>query len=164
MSIFSDISLVAKNHTTYDVGLLQARGYRTLKHMTAHVLRPEGLTTTEWAIIGIISHHPKGVRTTKISEALSVQAPLVSRLLIKTEASGWITIEPGEDKRERVVSLSKKGLKNISRIEKNVREGLAPLLKGVSAKDLAGYLRTLDTISKNGKGLPPAVFEDYLPD
>lgn len=163
MGLFSDISLVAKNHTTYDVGLLQARGYRILKHMTAQVLRPEGLTTTEWAMIGIISHYPQGVLAQKIAETLSVHPPLVSRLLIKTEASGWITIEQGEDKRQKVVHLSKKSLKNISRIEKNVRESLIPLLKGVEPKDLAGYLRTLDRISKNGKDFPSASLKDYIP-
>lgn len=165
MGLFSDIALVAKSHTTYDVGLMQARGYRTLKQMTALVLKPEGLTTVEWAILGILSHHAKGLRASEIADALGVQPPLVSRLLVRAESDHWITIEQGEeDKRERVIRLSEKGKKGVFRIEKNVRKGLLPLLKGVGAKDLAGYLRTLATIAENGKDLPAGSLDDYIPE
>ena len=164
MSIFSDIALIAKNRTTYDIGLIQARGYRTLKQMTAAVLKPEGLTTAEWAIIGIISHHEKGVRSTEVAETLGVQPPLVSRLIVKAESGGWIIVEQGEDKRERVLRLSKKGKDNIKRIENEVRKNLTPLLKGVGPRDLAGYLKTLALLSENSKDLPLGSLEDYIPE
>ncbi len=164
MSILRDIALIAKNRTTYDIGLIQARGYRTLKQLTAAVLKPEGLTTVEWAIIGIISHHEKGVRSTEVAHALGVQAPLVSRLIAKAEMGGWIIVEQGEDRRERVLSLSKKGRANISRIEKEIMKNLTPLLKGVGPRDLAGYLKTLSLLSENSKDLPPGSLEDYIPE
>ncbi len=164
MSLLRDILLIAKNRTTYDIGLIQARGYRTLKQMTAAVLKPEGLTTAEWAIIGIISHHKNGVRSTEVAETLGVQPPLVSRLIVKAESSGWIIVEQGEDKREKILSLSKKGKANITRIEDEVRRNLTPLLKGVSPRDLAGYLKTLALLSENSKDLPPGSLEDYIPE
>jgi DNA-binding MarR family transcriptional regulator len=164
MSLFTDIVLIAKNRTTYDIGLIQARGYRTLKQLTATVLKPEGLTTVEWAIIGIVSHHEKGVRSSEVAHALGVQPPLVSRLIAKAEAGGWITVEQGEDKRERFIRLSKKGKDNIARIDDEVRKNLGPLLKGINARDLAGYLKTLALLSENSKDLPPGSLEDYIPE
>lgn len=164
MNILSDIARITENRTTYDIGLIQARGYRTLKQLTASVLKSEELTTIEWATIGLLSHYKDGLRSTEVAEALGVQPPLVSRLMIKAEAGGWIVIEQGADKRERVLKLSKKAKANIDRIEKEIRKNLRPILKGIGPRDLAGYLKTLSLISENGKGLPQGSPEDYLPE
>ena len=164
MGLFSDITQLAKSRTTYDVGLLQARGYRTLKQLTAQVLQSDGLTTIEWAMLGVLSHHPKGIRSSEVADTLGVQPPLVSRLIAKSEASNWILVAQGEDKREKVLRLSEKGKEGVVRIEKGLRKSVAPLLKGVGARDLLGYLRVLHTISENGKNLPHVSFEEYLPD
>ena len=164
MNILSDIARISQNRTSYDIGLIQARGYRTLKQLTASVLKSEGLTTVEWAIIGILSHYENGLRLTEVAEALGVRPPLVSRLITKAEVGGWILIEQGEDKRERIIKLSNKGIGHISRIETEIRKNLTPLLKGVSPRDLLGYLKTLSIISENSKDLPPGSPEDYLPD
>lgn len=164
MSIFSDIALLVKDHTTYDVGLMQARGYRTLKHMTALALKPEKLTTAEWAMLGVLLHYPKGLSSSGVAAELGVRQPQVSRLITRAEEGGWINVIQGGDKRERMLVLSTKGKKNIGRIEKNIQKNLIPLLKGVGPRDLAGYLRTLSLITANGSDLPPADFEEYLPE
>lgn len=164
MGFLKDINFIAKNRTTYDIGLVQARGYRALKQMTAAVLKPEGLTTIEWAMLGIISHHPEGVRSTEVAELLGVQPPLVSRLMTKAEAGGWIVIKKGADKRERIIHLSKHGTSHITRIENLVRIQLKPLLSGVAPRDLIGYLRTLSRIAENSKDFPEGSFEDYIPE
>ena len=146
MGFFSDITHIAKNRTTYDVGLLQARGYRTLKQLTAQVLQSDGLTTIEWAMLGVLSHHPKGIRSSEVADTLGVQPPLVSRLIAKLEANNWILVAQGEDKREKVLRLSEKGKEGVARIEKGLRKSVAPLLKGVGARDLLGYLRVLHPV------------------
>lgn len=115
-------------------------------------------------MIGVLSKHPTGVTSSEVAAELGVRQPQVSRLITKAETGGWITVEQGEDKRERLLMLTKKSKKNIDRIEKNVRKNLIPLLKGVSARDLAGYLRTLSLIATYGSDLPPADFEDYFPE
>ncbi len=164
MGFFSDIALVVKNHTTYEIGLIQARGYRTLKHLSAAALRDEGITTIEWAILGILSHHKKGLRASELAKELGVQPPLVSRLLIKAEKNKWISVTEGEDRRERVVKLTEKGEDGVVRIEKIMRVATRPLLKGVRPRDLLGYLRTLSIISENGRDIPQGNLEDYIPD
>lgn len=164
MGFLQDINFIAKNRTTYDIGLVQARGYRALKQMTATVLKPEGLTTIEWAMLGIISHHADGIRSSEVAEQLGVQPPLVSRLITKAETGGWILVTRGTDKRERILHLSKHGKNNITRIENLVRSQLKPLLAGVAARDLIGYLRTLSQIAENGKDFPAGSFDDYIPD
>ena len=164
MGILKDITFLAKNRTTYDIGLVQARGYRALKQTTALALKPEGLTTIEWAMLGIISHHETGIRTSEVAEILGVQPPLVSRLISKAETGGWITIATGTDKRERILILSKQGRSQIERIERQVRTTLKPLLAGVAPRDLIGYLRTLSRISENSSDLPSGTAADYIPD
>lgn len=165
MSLFKDISFIAKNRTTYDIGLIQARGYRALKQMTAQILKPEGLTTIEWAMLGIISHHGSGVRSNEVAELLGVQQPLVSRLIVKAEAGGWITVTKGiTDKRERILQLSTHGKSHLVRIEAQVRNQLRPLLAGVAPRDLVGYLRTLSRLAENGRDIPPGLLEDYVPE
>lgn len=163
MNLFSNIRRIAQNRTTYDIGLIQARGYRMLKHLTATVVNKEGLSTSEWAMVGIISHHPGGVRSTEIAELLGVKPPLVSRLITRLEKEGWVTVIQGADKRERILSLTKQATIRLPKIEAQVRKELAQLLKGVSTSDLVGYLKTLSLIAENSKDIPQGSLRDYLP-
>lgn len=163
MKLFSDIKRIAENRTTYDIGLIQARGYRMLKQLTATVVNKEGLSTSEWAMLGIISHHPSGVRSTEVAELLGVRPPLVSRLITRLESGEWITVLQGSDKRERILSLTKHAKVRVPKIETLVRKELTPLLKGVSTSDLAGYLKTLSLIAENSKDIPQGSLRDYIP-
>lgn len=164
MSFLKGLKLITQNRTTYDIGLIQARAYRVLKQTTAHALKSESLSTIEWAMLGVISHHVNGVRTTTIADELRVKPPLVSRLIAKAEAGGWIVITQGVDKRERLVCLSEKAKRKIPIIEARIRKNLRPLLLGVSPRDLIGYLKTVASISENGSKLPFGSSDDYIPE
>ena len=165
MSLFSDLLILAKQgYTTYDLGLIQARGYRALKQLTAQVVKEENITTMEWAILGILTHYPKGLLASEVAEQLAVKPPLVSRLIVRIDEKGWITIEKGDDKREKIISLTPQGKKGVVQLEKKMRIAVRPLIEGVKMSDLTGYLRTLAALAENSKHLPQGSAEDYIPD
>ncbi|MDB5188213.1 MAG: hypothetical protein JWO50_733 [Candidatus Kaiserbacteria bacterium] len=153
MGIFSDIALLFKDHTTYDIGLIQAKGYRVFKQVSAEVLKPQGLTNLEWAILGILSHSHTSMRASEVAAALGVQPSLVSRAIISMEKNKWIKVSQGEDRRERVLALTEKGEDGIFRIEKLMKLAMKPLIANVATRDLIGYLRTSAQISENSKDL-----------
>lgn len=158
------MALLAKNHTTYDIGLIQAKGYRVLKQLSASVLKPEGLTTLERAIMGILRRAKTGVRASEIAKELGVQPPLVSRIIVRMEKNKWIHVSLGEDRRERVITLTEKSKRDMVRIEKLVRAAMRPMLVGIATRDLVGYLRTLASLSENCKNAPTGSLTDYIPD
>lgn len=164
MSIISDLSTLATQRHTYEIGLLQAQAYRILKQTTATVLKPEGLTTIEWAVIGIIVKKKSSVRASELADALGVRAPLVSRIIQKIAKSGWITVKTGTDKRERLVSITPQGSSQVARIEKSVRAQLKPLLHKAKLRDVVGYLRIIELIAENGQAGASNSATDYIPE
>ena len=165
MSLFSGLLTLAKQgYTTYDLGLIQARGYRALKQITAEVVSEENITTMEWAILGILTHHPTGLLASQVAEQLAVKPPMVSRLIVRIEEKDWITVEKGIDRREKIISLTPSGKVGVAQLEKKMRIALRPLMEGVKISDLMGYLRTLAVIAKNTKHLSPGSVGDYIPD
>ncbi len=164
MELFDHIRTIARNRKTYAVGLLQSRAYRALKQQTAILLKEDGLTPVEWSMIGIIGDRPASICASDIALILGVKAPLVSRLIKRLHAGGWIDIVKSGDKRQRFLVLTSHGNKMLDTIEKRLHVGMRPLLRGVKAKDLLGYLHTLEAIEGNTRGMPEASFKEYLPD
>lgn len=76
-------------------------------------LEPYGLYSSEWTIITTLKE--SGPLTQgALSNYLSIEPPAVSRSLVKLEKKRLITRIPGEDKREKKVSLSEEALTQYS--------------------------------------------------
>jgi MarR family transcriptional regulator for hemolysin len=135
---------------SYAVGLHQAKAYRILKHVTARVLTEYELSPLEWACVGLLFDHKKGLRISAIAQSLGVETPLVSVLIDQLTAKKIVAreIDP-TDRRVKTISLTPMGKQLVAQIERKMRLRIKPLLAGVKAQDLVGYLKVLQAIATN---------------
>jgi len=82
-------------------------------------LQDYDLYTSQWSILYTLNL--KGsMSQTDIWEYLKVEAPTVTRTLVRMESSGWIIRKPGKDKRERKVELTEMAKLKFPLIKKSI--------------------------------------------
>lgn len=145
-------SLNAKKLTTAQVGILQAYAYRALKAKTDEYLKEYDLTSSQWAILGLLQTRSKGMQPYEIAEILGVKKPYVTTMTSALLEKELIETQPSsEDKRAHFVYLTTKGQALVPIIEKSLRQSMKGLVKGASPRDLVGYIRVIKSISDNYK-------------
>ncbi len=144
--------LALSNPKTYQLGLVQAKAFRILKQQTGAALEPYGITTTEWAFLGMLFDQPDGIRAGEAADELGVEAPFVTRLVKSLEGRALIeTKSSSEDSRAKVLCLTTAGSAFITEVEPVVRAALRTLARDLSRKDLLGYMGTLEGIVRAGE-------------
>jgi MarR family transcriptional regulator for hemolysin len=89
------------------------------------------LYSSQWSILFCLKQF--GSMTQKeIWQYLNVEAPTVTRTLIRLEESGWIVRKEGTDKRERIVQLSAEAEEAVPKIEKRIQEVEEKLVSSLS--------------------------------
>ncbi|TWT04284.1 MarR family transcriptional regulator [Planococcus sp. CPCC 101016] len=105
-----------------------------------------GLYSSQWSILFCLKQF--GSMTQKeIWQYLNVEAPTVTRTIVRLEESGWIARREGEDKRERIVELSPFALLQVPEIEKQVRNVEENLVSGLSDEEQNQLLILLKKIN-----------------
>ncbi|WP_226528213.1 MarR family winged helix-turn-helix transcriptional regulator [Metabacillus niabensis] len=97
--------------------------YQQTRHMTKEVneyLHKHGLYSSQWSILYCLKINGPMTQS-DIWRYLNVEAPTITRTLVKLEESGWVKRTPGSDKRERLVSLTEKALNLLPEVEKDVK-------------------------------------------
>lgn len=98
--------------------------YQKTRHMTKEVneyLQKHGLYSSQWSILYCLKSHGPMTQS-EIWRYLNVEAPTVTRTLLKLEESGLVKRTPGSDKRERLVSLTDKAIELLPLVEQDVRD------------------------------------------
>jgi DNA-binding MarR family transcriptional regulator len=148
-SIFSTLSKVT-GLSTYKIGLLQTKAYRTLNQETAKILKPHGITPVDWALLGLVYESPDGMRLSHLAQELGVEAPFITEQSESLIKQNLIQINPTkEDKRVKLMTLTDQARKMIPKIEKELVANMLPLLKGSTMADLRGYRHVLNNIVNN---------------
>jgi len=84
---------------------------RAARALTQHyeaALRPLGLRATQFTLLQALSLAEEVSQGT-LGEILAIDSTTLTRTLAIMERQGWIANRPGEDRRERLLSLSKAG-------------------------------------------------------
>jgi len=84
------------------------RASRVLTQHYEAVLRPLGLRATQFTLMQALSFAGE-VSQGKLGEILAIDSTTLTRTLAIMERRGWIASRSGEDRRERLLSLSKAG-------------------------------------------------------
>lgn len=138
--------------TTYHIGLAQTKAYRALKRMTNELLEPYGISSVDWALLGLLREQDAGIRSMDLAGLLSVEQPFVTVLLKKLVAAGLVVVENHvDDRRIKLVTLSQKGRDLVPRVEKQLRSGMRPLLSNLSIREILTYSKVIQTIALNGE-------------
>ena len=83
-------------------------------------LQKHGLYSSQWSILYCLKLNGPMTQS-DIWRYLNVEAPTVTRTLLKLEESGWVKRTPGSDKRERLVSLTEKALELLPLVDHDVK-------------------------------------------
>lgn len=147
-------ALNSKKLSTAHVGVLQDFAYRVLKARTTHHLARYDLTSSQWAVLGMLHEKREGMRARDLAEVLGVKKPYITAMTQKLQKRGMIEILPSTaDGRVRQITLSATSVALVPEIERDLRSAMHGLVEGVSPRDLLGYLRVIKAISRKGKVL-----------
>ncbi len=148
--IIKKIQNVIRNRTTYRVGLLQAKAYRLLKVYTQEGLSNKGISTIDWAFLGLLRDSLEGMKSNEIALELGVEPPFVTVLFQKMKKHEFVDSKKDiKDSRSKIISLSEKGKKFVSETESELRSHMKILLKDISKSDIISYVHVLEKITKN---------------
>jgi len=84
------------------------RASRVLTQHYEAALRPLGLRATQFTLLQALSFVGE-ISQGKLGEILAIDSTTLTRTLAIMERQGWIASRSGEDRRERLLSLSKAG-------------------------------------------------------
>jgi DNA-binding MarR family transcriptional regulator len=148
--MFSDIIRILRNPSlisTYNTGLVQTKAYRTLQAETKRLLQPYGITTVEWAMLGVLYDNPNGLRFLPLAEVLGVEQSFVTVLTAKLKKKGLVQVVIDEhDRRHKWILLTSSAKPFVKKVEKVVRNGVRPILGDLTRKDILTYLKVLERI------------------
>lgn len=117
------------------------------------VLKGYSLYSAQWSILFCINQF--GPMTQKeIWRYLNVEAPTVTRTLLKLEESGWIRRTEGADKRQRIVCLTQKAEANIAKVEERIAQLESDMLADLTQEEreqLKSLLRKIKSPAQEKK-------------
>ena len=112
-------------------------------------LKEYELYSAQWSILYSLKKF--GAMTqTEIWQYLNVEAPTVTRTLVKLEHRKLITRNEGKDKRERIVQLTEEALTLIPKIEARIAEVELQLLLSLSMDEVNQLTKLLKQIGIGG--------------
>ena len=81
---------------------------RSVTEFYDRALAPSGVTAPQFTLLGAITMLGPGP-IMRLAENLALDRTTLTRNLKILQKQGWVTLTPGEDRRERVVSLTETG-------------------------------------------------------
>jgi DNA-binding MarR family transcriptional regulator len=119
---------------------------------------PIGLKTTQFTVLAALSYESKGRPTvTHLASALVLEQASLSRNLAVLERQGLLVLEPGDDKRERIVTLTRAGRALLARGGYPVwKEAQAAVAGALGPAELEAQLRSLRRMARAALALRPA--------
>lgn len=134
---------------TYTLLRMQAKTYRLVKNYVAPVLAKHKLSTLDWSLLGLLREFPQGCRFIQVSQQMGVEPPFITELVSTIKKNKLIKIDNDpDDKRAKILLLTKKGEELVDSLEKQIQERLVNLLNDVSSSDFTGYINTMNHLSK----------------
>ena len=105
---------------------------RTVTRAYDDALRPVGLRITQFAVLGYLAQNGES-RVRDMAAGLLLEETTLTRSLGPLVANGWVAARPGEDRRERLLSLTPAGGAVLGQAgplwrsaQKRLREELSP--------------------------------------
>lgn len=121
---------------------------RAVTQLFDEALKPCGLYATQFSLLAAISS-TKNVAITELSKALIMDRTTLTRNLAPLQKSGWVEVTPGEDKRTRILSLTRSGKKVLSQAMGHWRLVQNEVVKTLGKNDWEKLLENLSsTVTK----------------
>lgn len=133
----------------YEMGILQGRVHHVLTLTLNNVLGPHNVTIIGWKVLSLLSDNPH-LTASELASILEVKPPLITRTISSLDENNFLkqTLH-NQDKRAKILTVTKKGQSFLVKIEPEVKAALYPLLKGITAAELQTYKKVLTAVITN---------------
>jgi DNA-binding MarR family transcriptional regulator len=122
-----------------------------LGHRFGEMLRPYGITPTQYNVLRILRGAGEGLCRFEIQDRLVTPVPDVTRLLDRLEKGGLIARERGTvDRRKVRTSITPAGLELLERLEDPVRQNESEQLADVAADEMRVLIDVLARVRRKG--------------
>jgi DNA-binding MarR family transcriptional regulator len=116
-----------------------------------------GLKSTQYTVLSALSYENEGRPTVSyLAEALVLEQSSLSRNLAVLERLGLLRLAPGEDKRERIVMLTRAGRAALARGYPAWKKAQATIAEALDPKELETQLRALRRLTRSAQAVRPA--------
>lgn len=121
------------------------RATRAVTRLYDQILAPSGLLTTQFTLlVACAVAGPAPIST--LADALAMDRTTLARNLKLVERSGFVKVIPGEDRRERIVTLSDKGYSALSEALPLWQEAQSQIIERFGQSRLDNLLLDLSTM------------------
>ena len=137
--------------TTYQAGTLQASTHRLLQKYCDDVLKPYGITKSQWLVIGtILDAGKKGIRITDLSGTLSTTLGYLTNTINLLESKGILKrISNSKDERTKMVIVSSNFVPKCQEIENTLRSQLRKTIYAdITSSEFKTYMKVLYKLSQ----------------
>ncbi len=114
------------------------------KELNEH-LQKHDLYSSQWTILYCLKNNGPMTQS-DIWRYLLVEAPTITRTLVKLEESGWVMRTQGNDKRERLVSLTEKAKNMLPIIEQEVKTFEQKMIKHLTDEEQDYFFNILNKL------------------
>ena len=120
---------------------------RAVSQVYDEALRPAGIKATQFSLLRTIQRHgPVGFQ--RLAETMVLDQTTLPRSLRLLEKEGYIRIETGEDRRERLASVTSKGAAVLERALPYWRKAQGRLRQNFPGDRLENLMRELEQMRK----------------
>jgi DNA-binding MarR family transcriptional regulator len=127
---------------------MMRKSARKITQFYENSLREAGIKPTQFAILASLANTGP-IQLTQLADRLLLERTSLTRNLNILERNTWIDIQPGEeDSRQRVVSLSKSGYKQLDYAIPYWQKAQKAIAKDMGQDTITGLKRTLDEMTE----------------
>lgn len=113
------------------------------------ILNEYGLYTSQWSVLFCLNRFGP-MSQTAIWRYLNVEAPTVTRTLVRMEKGGWIIRRLGNDKRERIIEMTEQAKDKFPNIKQAVNKFENSLLVNLTLDEINQLQYLLKKIGQTG--------------
>ena len=140
---------------SYELGIAEMLMARQATNYRNRVLKPYGLSSVEWFVLGLIQSKSAegGIRVTDLAAILDVQTTYITATLNTLRAKGYVdALRNQSDARVRLLVITQTGSKVVATIEKQLHNEFEAALQGkVSSEEFANYVHVLQELAQPDK-------------
>lgn len=133
--------------STYQIGLLQTRAFKTIMGMTSNFLGEISISNSDWVALGLLKDSPSGLRSRTLAEMMGVEQPFITVTANRLVKRGYMVIAPDtSDSRAKIISLTKKGKEFVAQTEKKLSKAMEQAVADISYDEAEIYLKVQQQI------------------
>ncbi|WP_107948105.1 MarR family winged helix-turn-helix transcriptional regulator [Lysinibacillus parviboronicapiens] len=115
---------------------------RFLTNSLNEVLKQHNLYSSQWTILYCLQKHG-AMSLTQIWKYLNIEAPSITRAISRLEDLGWVQRVDGDDKREKIVTLSAMAEQRLPAITATILAFEAEMVGSLTAEEQQQFLTLL---------------------